>query len=117
MPGPMSGRTDRAIVLEVLTLAGVPEPRGQVGAFQAVMAAHAPELAGLLRERGVALPGAAAALAALAGDAGGTGRAGDAAGTGGAGGARERRGAGRAGGAGGAAGAVGPRRRPGARGD
>jgi phosphoglycolate phosphatase-like HAD superfamily hydrolase len=66
MPGPMAGRTDRAIVAEVLKLAGVPEPRRKVAAFQAVMAAHAPELAGLLRENGKALPGAAAALAALA---------------------------------------------------
>jgi phosphoglycolate phosphatase len=66
MPGSMAGRTDRAIGIEVLTLAGVPEPRRQIAAFQAVMAAHAPELTGLLRERGRALPGAAEALAALA---------------------------------------------------
>lgn len=66
MPGAMAGRTDRAIGIEVLTLAGVPEPRRQIAAFQAVMAAHAPELTGLLRERGRALPGAAEALAALA---------------------------------------------------
>jgi phosphoglycolate phosphatase len=66
MPGSMAGRTDRAIGIELLTLAGVPEPRRQIAAFQAVMAAHAPELTGLLRERGRALPGAAEALAALA---------------------------------------------------
>ena len=62
----MAGRTDRAIALEVLRLADVPEPRRQIAAFQAVMAAHAPELADLIRARGTALPGAAAAMAALA---------------------------------------------------
>jgi phosphoglycolate phosphatase len=66
-PGSMAGRTDRAIVLEVLTLAGLPEPRRQVRAFEAVLAARAPQMADLVRERARALPGAAAALAALAG--------------------------------------------------
>jgi phosphoglycolate phosphatase len=66
MPGSMAGRTERAIVLEVLTLAGVPEPRSKIAAFHAVMTAHAPEVADLIRERGVALPGAAEALAAVA---------------------------------------------------
>jgi phosphoglycolate phosphatase len=65
-PGPMAGRTDRAIALDVLARAGVPEPRRQIAAFEAVMAAHAHELTGLLRERGQVLPGAAEALAALA---------------------------------------------------
>jgi len=65
-PSSLAGRTDRAIALEVLALAGQPDPRQQVAAFEAVMAARAPELAGLVRERGVALPGAAAAMAALA---------------------------------------------------
>jgi phosphoglycolate phosphatase len=64
-PGSMSGRTDRAIALEVLTLAGVPDPRGQVDAFHALMAARAPGLAGLAREQVRALPGAAGAVAAL----------------------------------------------------
>ena len=62
----MAGRTDSAIALEVLTLAGLPEPRRLVGAFQKVLAAHAPELAQTVREQARALPGAAAALAALA---------------------------------------------------
>lgn len=66
LPGSMAGRTERAIALEVLTVAGVPEPRRKVAAFHAVMAAHAPELAAAIRERGAALPGAAEALAALA---------------------------------------------------
>ena len=65
-PGSMAGRTDRAIAIEVLTLAGVPDARRQVTAFQASMTAHAPELATLLSERGRALPGPAGALTALA---------------------------------------------------
>lgn len=70
-PASMAGRTDHAIVLEVLTLAGVPEPGRQVRAFEATLAAHAPAMADLVRARGRALPGAAAALAALAGLAAG----------------------------------------------
>jgi phosphoglycolate phosphatase-like HAD superfamily hydrolase len=66
VPASMAGRTERAIVLEVLTLAGLPEPRGKIAAFHAIMAAHAPEVADLIREHGTALPGAAEALAALA---------------------------------------------------
>ncbi len=65
-PSPMSGRTDRAIALEVLTLAGVPEPLQQVDAFHAVMAVRAADLTDLVRQRGRALPGAAEAIAALA---------------------------------------------------
>jgi phosphoglycolate phosphatase len=81
-PGSMAGRTERAIVLKVLTLAGLPEPRGKIAAFHAVMAAHAPEVAGLIREHGIVLPGAAEALAALAmiGTADGIAGAGDGAG-------------------------------------
>jgi phosphoglycolate phosphatase len=69
-PGSMAGRTDRAIALEVLRLAGVPDPAGQVRAFEAVLAAHAPAMADLARARGRALPGAARAVAALAGHRG-----------------------------------------------
>ena len=65
-PGLMSGRTDRAIALEVLTLAGLAEPQQHVAAFQAVQAARAAELAGAVREHSRVLPGAAAAIAALA---------------------------------------------------
>jgi phosphoglycolate phosphatase-like HAD superfamily hydrolase len=68
--GTLSGRTDSAIALEVLTAAGLPDPRALVPAFQATMAARADEMAGLLRERGQVLPGAAEALAAVAGLAG-----------------------------------------------
>lgn len=83
-PGSMAGRTERAIVLKVLTLAGVPEPRGKIAAFHAVMAAHAPEVADLIREHGIVLPGAAEALAALAmmGTSDGVAGAGDGAGGG-----------------------------------
>ena len=65
-PGSMAGRTDRAIAVEVLTLAGVPEPRRQVDAFHALMAERAPGLAHMARERVRALPGAEQAVAALA---------------------------------------------------
>ncbi len=65
-PGSMAGRTDRAIVIEVLTLAGLDDPRQHVDAFHAGMAARAPGLAGLVVERSRALPGAADAMAALA---------------------------------------------------
>lgn len=65
----MAGRTDSAIALEVLTAAGVAEAAAEVGRFQAVLAARAPELEGLVRERGKALPGATGVLATLAGAA------------------------------------------------
>src|SRR5215469_1715417 len=74
-PGSMAGRTDRAIAFEVLTLAGVPEPRRQVDAFHALMAAHAPGLAHVARERVRALPGAEQAVAALADGHAGAGSA------------------------------------------
>jgi len=64
-PTSMAGRTDRAIALEVLTLAGVADPVQQVAAFEARLAACAASVAGLVREHGRALPGAVAALAAL----------------------------------------------------
>ena len=65
-PSPMGGRTDRSIAIEVLTLAGVPEPELRVDAFHAVMAEHAAGLTDQVRQRGRALPGAAEAIAALA---------------------------------------------------
>jgi phosphoglycolate phosphatase len=75
-PGSMAGRTDRAIAVEVLTLAGVAEPRQHVDAFHRAMAARAPGLASLVTERARALPGAAQAMAALAALAGHGGHAG-----------------------------------------
>ncbi len=62
----MAGRTDRAIALDVLALAGVPDPRGEVSFFEAALASLAPGLGDLVRTTAKALPGAAAALAALA---------------------------------------------------
>jgi phosphoglycolate phosphatase len=78
-PGSMAGRTDRAIAVEVLTLAGVDQPRQRVDAFHRVMAARAPALAGPIAERARALPGAAQAMTALAelGGPGGPGGLGD----------------------------------------
>jgi len=66
-PGSMSGRTDRAIAIEVLGLAGVAEPERVVDAFHGRMAVHAAGLADLVRQRSQVLPGAAQAVAALAG--------------------------------------------------
>jgi hypothetical protein len=63
---PFAGRTERAIVLDLLAQAEIPEPRQHVDEFLARIGAHAPELAGLVAARGRALPGAAAALAAVA---------------------------------------------------
>jgi phosphoglycolate phosphatase len=63
---PMAGRTDRAIIVETLTLAGVPDPRGHVAAFIAGLTRQAPAYGEQVRRRGHALPGAVAALTALA---------------------------------------------------
>lgn len=63
---PMAGRTDRAIILETLELAGVPEPRRHVDPFIAELTAQAPSVREAVAIRGHALPGAAAALQALA---------------------------------------------------
>jgi phosphoglycolate phosphatase len=62
----MAGRTDAAIAMEILTLAGVPDPQSQISAFQDFQAVRAPDLAPMLREQGRVLPGAAEAIAALA---------------------------------------------------
>ena len=66
----MAGRTDRAIALETLALAGVPHPRAQVDAFQRILAQVAPSVADVVREHGRVLPGAAEAVRALATAAG-----------------------------------------------
>jgi len=66
---PKAGRTDRAIALDTLALAGVPNPRAEVDAFLAELARHVAVLDGtaLDGEASVqALPGAAQALRALA---------------------------------------------------
>ena len=62
----MAGRTDRAIVLDTLARAGIPEPRQHLDQFLARLAALAPEGRELAQRHCRALPGAAAALDALA---------------------------------------------------
>ena len=63
----MAGRTDHAIALDVLELAGVPDPDEQVRAFEAALASLASGVAGMVADTAKALPGAHAALSALAG--------------------------------------------------
>jgi phosphoglycolate phosphatase len=62
----MAGRTDRAIVLDTLARAGIPEPRQHLDQFLARLAALVPEGRELTQRHSRALPGAAAALDALA---------------------------------------------------
>ena len=62
----MAGRTDRAIVLDTLARAGIPEPRQHLDQFLARLAALAPTGHELAVQHSRALPGAAAALDALA---------------------------------------------------
>jgi phosphoglycolate phosphatase-like HAD superfamily hydrolase len=62
----MAGRTDRAIVLDTLARAGIPEPRKHLDQFLAKLAALAPTGRELAVQHSRALPGAAAALEALA---------------------------------------------------
>jgi phosphoglycolate phosphatase len=63
----MGGRTDRAIALDVLALAGIPDPPGEVSRFEAALTRLAPGVAEMVVASGRALPGANAAIAALAG--------------------------------------------------
>jgi phosphoglycolate phosphatase len=63
---PMGGRTERAIILDTLSAAGVSDPAGHVDAFVAELTRRAPEMRATFAVRGHALPGAAAALAAVA---------------------------------------------------
>jgi phosphoglycolate phosphatase-like HAD superfamily hydrolase len=63
---PMAGRTDRAIILDTLGMAGVPDPGTHLAAFIDGLAREAPAFGERVRRRGHALPGAAEALAALA---------------------------------------------------
>jgi len=62
----MAGRTDRAIVLDTLARAGIPEPRQHLDQFLARLAALAPTGHELAVQHSRALPGASAALDALA---------------------------------------------------
>lgn len=65
-PGSMAGRTDRAIVLEVLILAGLADPARHVRDFEARLASRAAGVTSMVRQQGRALPGAAQAIAELA---------------------------------------------------
>ena len=60
------GRTDSAIALEILALAGVPDPKGQLQRFQDYMSQLAGDLEEDVRRNGRVLPGAPDILAALA---------------------------------------------------
>jgi phosphoglycolate phosphatase-like HAD superfamily hydrolase len=63
---PKAGRTDRAILLDTLALAGVDSPAAYVDDFMVLLGRRAAALDGSARAYVRALPGAAAALAALA---------------------------------------------------
>jgi phosphoglycolate phosphatase len=63
---PMAGRTDRAIIVETLALAGIPDPRGHVPAFIGELTRQAPAFGERVRLRGRVLPGVPEALAAVA---------------------------------------------------
>jgi phosphoglycolate phosphatase len=62
----MAGRTERAIILDTLAMAGISDPARHVDEFVAELARRAPDLRATFAARGHALPGAAAALAAVA---------------------------------------------------
>jgi phosphoglycolate phosphatase len=66
---PMAGRTDRAIILETLVLAGVSEPRRYVDPFIVGLGAHAPAMQSEVVSRGQVLPGAQATLDLVGGHA------------------------------------------------
>ncbi len=63
---PKAGRTDRAIITDTLSLAGIPEPQAQVDRFLAALASQVAAVDGTLDDRVHPLPGASAAIAALA---------------------------------------------------
>ncbi len=63
---PMAGRTDRAIILDTLEMAGIPEPRRHVDLFIEGLRSRAPQMFQAAQHQGRALPGAAEALTAVA---------------------------------------------------
>ena len=63
---PKAGRTDRAILLETLALAGVDSPAAYVDDFMALLGRRAAAMDGSARAYVRALPGASAAIVALA---------------------------------------------------
>jgi phosphoglycolate phosphatase len=62
---PMMGRTFRAIIVDMLTLAEVPDPRSQVASFIDRLDQHAPAVGEQVRARGRLMPGVREALAVL----------------------------------------------------
>jgi phosphoglycolate phosphatase-like HAD superfamily hydrolase len=62
---PMAGRTDRAIIAETLTMAGIADPARHVAAFIAGLTQQAPAFGERVRRHGHVLPGAAEALSFL----------------------------------------------------
>jgi phosphoglycolate phosphatase-like HAD superfamily hydrolase len=62
----MAGRTDRAIAVELLTVAGLADPHAHIAQFQALQAEHAPTLAAEMAAQGKVLPGVREAIAAVA---------------------------------------------------
>jgi phosphoglycolate phosphatase-like HAD superfamily hydrolase len=62
---PMAGRTDRAIIAETLTTAGIADPARHVAAFIAGLTQQAPAFGERVRRHGHVLPGAAEALSFL----------------------------------------------------
>jgi phosphoglycolate phosphatase-like HAD superfamily hydrolase len=63
---PKAGRTDRAILLDTLALAGVAEPRAHVDDFMVLLGRRASAMDGSVQAYVRALPGAADAISALA---------------------------------------------------
>jgi len=63
---PKAGRTDRAIILDTLAMAGLDSPRDRVDDFLAALAHQVAVADGTMNVRVRALPGAADAIAALA---------------------------------------------------
>jgi phosphoglycolate phosphatase-like HAD superfamily hydrolase len=66
VPAPAAGRTDRAIILDLLVRAGIAEPRRHVDHFIAGLGAQAQAVQATVAARGRVLPGAAEVLAAVA---------------------------------------------------
>ena len=63
---PKAGRTDRAIILDTLAMAGLDSPRDRVDDFLATLARQVAVADGIMDVRVRALPGASAAIAAIA---------------------------------------------------
>lgn len=64
---PMTGRTERAIVIDTLKMNGVEDPDSLVSAFYSALDVAAQELEGEIRRSGILLPGAHEAITTLAG--------------------------------------------------